>query len=83
MTLKQIKEELKTIYQERKNWQGGKGPFDRLSVNQRELILCKQYILHRLEEAKRIEDKQRELFYLELYKITESYRRDWITTSKS
>ena len=73
MTLKQIKNELDKIYQERESWRGGKGPFDRLSVNKRELVLCKQYILYRLEDAKRIEDKQKELFYLEICKIIESY----------
>lgn len=76
MTPDRIKEELEKVYQERKSWQGGKGPFDRLSVNRRELVLCKQKILYCLEDAKRLKDKQKELFYFKIYKIIESYRRD-------
>jgi len=77
MTFRQIKEETEKVYQKRRNWQGAKGPFDKLSINLRELVLCKQYILYRLQEAKYLKDKQRELFYLELYKITESYEKNW------
>ena len=82
MTFKKINNELEKVYQERKSWQGGRGPFDRLSVNQRELVLCKQFILYRLEQAKRLKDKQKELFYLEVYRIIESYEKDWRNQDK-
>lgn len=82
MIFKQIKKELEKIYQERRSWQGGNGPFDRLSVNRRELVLIKQQILYCLEEAKSLKDEQKEPFYYEIYKITESYQRDWMSTSR-
>lgn len=82
MTPRQIKKELEKVYKERRNWQGGNGPFDRLSVNRRELVLCKQYILYCFEDAKRQKDKQKELFYYKIYKITESYQGDWMSTSR-
>lgn len=73
MTLKQIKEELDKIYQERTSWNCGKGPFDGLSVNRRELVLIKQQVLYHLEDVKCLKDKHEELFYFRIYKMIGSY----------
>lgn len=73
MTPTQIKKELEKIYKERKRWTSGKGPFDRLSVRRRELILLKQYILYRIEDAKLFGDKNEESFNLATYSAMSVY----------
>jgi len=73
MTIREIRNELEKIYEERKSWIGGKEPFTELVIIQRELILIKQQILSRLEDAKLLKDKGRESFNLTLYKIINEY----------
>jgi len=64
MTHRQIKKELDKIYKERRSWNGGKGPFDKLSINRRTLILIKQQILYRLENSKIVGNQKKEFFLL-------------------
>lgn len=73
MTNAQIKKELEKIYKIRKGWNGAKGPFDRLSVRRRELILLKQYLLYRIEDAKMFGDKNEESFNLTTYNAMSEY----------
>jgi len=73
MTIREIKNELEEIYKERKSWSGGKGPFTESSIIRRELILIKQQLLYRIEAAKLLGDKSKELFNLALYKIINDY----------
>lgn len=64
MKITQIKKELTKIYKERNKWDGGKGPFTKLDIKERELILVKQRILQQLEEALLFNDKGEEKFNL-------------------
>ncbi len=73
MTIKGIRNELEKIYKERKSWDGAKGPFIESVIRQRELILIKQQILYRIEDAKLMKDKIEESFNLTLYKIINDY----------
>ena len=73
MTIREIKNELEKIYKERKSWRGGKGPFTQPAIRQRELILIKQQILYRIEDAKLLKDKSEESFNMTLYKIINEY----------
>lgn len=73
MTIKGIRNELEKIYKERKSWDGAKGPFTESVIRQRELILIKQQILYRIEDAKLMKDKIEESFNLTLYKIINDY----------
>ena len=61
--------ELGKIYKERKAWNGARGSFTTQAIKQRELILIKQQILYRLEDAKLLKDKREKAFYITLYKI--------------
>jgi hypothetical protein len=69
MTINQINSELEKIYKERKNWSGSKAPFTKPAIEQRELILLRQNLLYRIEDAKLLGDKGEESFNLALYKI--------------
>jgi len=69
MTIREIINELEKIYKERKSWDGAKGPFAETAIRQRELILIKQQILYRIEDAKLLKDKGEESFNLTLYEI--------------
>lgn len=73
MTIKGIRNELEKIYKERKSWDGAKGPFTESVIKQRELILIKQQILYRIEDAKLMKDKIEESFNFTLYKIINDY----------
>lgn len=73
MEIREIRNALKRIYKERKSWNGAKGPFTESAIRQRELILIKQKILYRIEDAKLLKDKGEEYFYLALYKIMNNY----------
>jgi hypothetical protein len=42
------KRRLKNIYRRRENWNGAKGPFDKSSIRERELVLIEQIMLERL-----------------------------------
>ena len=70
MTNKEIKNELEKIYKERRSWSGAKGPFTKKAIKQRELILLKQQILYKIEDAKLLKDISEECFNLKLLKIT-------------
>lgn len=69
MTIREIKNELEKIYKERNSWDGAKGPFTDPAIRQRELILIKQQLLYRIEDARLLKDKGEESFNLKLYKI--------------
>jgi len=69
MTIREIRNELEKIYKERNSWDGAKGPFTEPAIRQRELILIKQQLLYRIEDAKLLKDKGEESFNLKLYKI--------------
>ncbi|MEO0111712.1 MAG: hypothetical protein ABIK77_05140 [candidate division WOR-3 bacterium] len=69
MTLKEVERELKEIYEERKKWDGGKGPFTSDEIKRRELILIKQGFLYQLEEAIKGKDKNKKEFLLEILEI--------------
>jgi len=69
MTIREIRNELGKIYKERKSWDGAKGPFTEPAIRQRELILIKQQLLYRIEDARLLKDKGEESFNLKLYKI--------------
>ena len=73
MTLSEIKNELKKLYKVRNSWDGAKGPFTEPAIRHRELILLKQQLLYRIEDAKLMKDKGEESFYLKLYKIINDY----------
>jgi len=69
MTIKEIGNELKKIYKERKSWSGAKGPFTEPVIRLKELILIKQQILYRIEDAKLLKNKREESFNSTLYRI--------------
>jgi len=73
MRISKIRKELGKIYKERNSWDGGKGPFTESAIRRRELILMKQQILYRTEEAKLTKNKVEESFYLDLYKVVNDY----------
>jgi len=76
MTIKGIRNELEKIYKERKSWDGAKGPFTELAIRRRELILMKQQILYRIEEAKLLKNKVEESFNLALHKLISDYLKE-------
>ncbi len=69
INLNNIKKELQEIYEERKKWDGGKGPFTSDEIKRRELILLKQGFLYQLEEAIKSKDKNKKEFLLEILEI--------------
>lgn len=71
--MREIKMELGKIYKERKTWNGARVSFTTRAIKQRELILIKQQILYRLEDAKLFKDKGEEAFYITLYEIINEY----------
>lgn len=73
MTIREIRNELEKIYRERESWDGAKGPFTKPAIRQRELILIKQQILYRIEDAKSLKDGREESFNLTLYEIINDY----------
>lgn len=73
MTIREIKSELEKIYMERRNWIGGKGTFTEPAIRQRELILIKQQLLYRIEDAKLEKNEGAESFNLTLYRIINDY----------
>lgn len=73
MNMKEIRNELEKIYKERKGWNGAKGPFTEPAIRQRELILIKQQILYRIEDAKRNKDKKVENFNIALLQAINSF----------
>jgi len=73
MTIREIENELEEIYRERKSWNGAKGPFTEPAIRLKELILIKQQLLYRIEEAKFLEHKCEESFNLILYKVISDY----------
>jgi hypothetical protein len=77
MRIKEVRNELEEIYKERASWDGGKGPFTESAIRQRELILMKQQILYRIEDAKLLKDKVEESFNLALYKIINDYLKEF------
>jgi len=75
MTMSEIRNELEKIYKERKSWSGAKGPVTKLAIRLKELILIKQQILYRIEDAKLLGDKCEESFNLILYKVINDYSK--------
>jgi len=73
MTIREIRNELEKIYKERKSWSGAKGPVTEPVIRLKELILIKQQILYRIEDAKLLKDKREESFNSYLYRIINSY----------
>jgi len=73
MTIRKIESELEKIYKERKSWSGAKGPVTKQAIRLKELILIKQQILYRIEDAKLLKDKREESFNTTLYKIINNY----------
>ena len=73
MTIKEIENELENIYKERKTWSGTKGPVTKLAIRLKELILIKQQILYRIEDAKLLKDRREESFNTILYRIIDNY----------
>ncbi len=69
MTLSEIKNELEKIYKVRNSWDGAKGPFTEPAIRQRELILIKQKILYRIEDAKLLKDRNEESLNTAIYRI--------------
>jgi hypothetical protein len=43
-----IRKRLKKIYSKRKKWNGAKGPFDKTSILEWELVLIEQIVLEKL-----------------------------------
>jgi cytochrome c biogenesis factor len=73
MTLEEIKRELEKIYEEFKEWEGGKGPFTEREIRRRELILMKQQVLYLMEDAKLLRDESKEAFANDLYNVIKGY----------
>jgi len=73
MKNKEIENEIEEIYKERKSWSGAKGPFTEPVIRLKELILIKQQILYRIEDAKLLKDKREESFNSTLYRIIDNY----------
>jgi len=76
MTIREIRSELKKLYKERNSWDGTKGPLTETVIRQRELILLKQQILYRIEEAKQCGDKIEEIFNLKIYQAINNYLKE-------
>jgi len=76
MTIRKIRNELEEIYKERSSWDGGKGPFTEAAIRRRELILMKQQLLYRLEEAKLQNNKAFESFCLDMLKTINKYLKE-------
>jgi len=75
MTIREIENELEKIYKERKSWSGAEGPVTEQAIRLKELILIKQQILYRIEDAKLLGDKREESFNLILYKVINDYSK--------
>jgi len=73
MTIREIENELEKIYKERKSWSGAEGPVTEKAIRLKELILIKQQILYRIQDAKLLKDKRGESFNTTLYKIIDNY----------
>lgn len=73
MTIREIRNELEEIYKERKSWNGAKGPFTQSAIRQRELILWKQAILYKIEDAKKNKDKKMEDFNIAILQMLNSF----------
>jgi len=73
MTIREIRSELEKIYKERRSWVGGKVPFTEPAIRQRELILIKQQLLYRIEDAKLLKYGSEKSFNLTLYKIISDF----------
>jgi cytochrome c biogenesis factor len=76
MTLEEIKRELEEIYEEFKEWEGGKGPFTEREIRRRELILMKQQVLYLMEDAKLLRDESKEAFANDLYNVIKGYLKE-------
>lgn len=72
ITNKEIRIELEKIYKERETWNGAKGPFTKLAIKRREIILIKHF-LYKIKDARLLKDKKEEYFNLVLYKMLSDY----------
>ena len=77
MTYKEIKIKLKNIYEEMTNWSRLnallKGPLPQEEVRRRELVLLKQQLLYKIEDAKKEKDKTQENFNCAIYKSVTNF----------
>lgn len=69
MTKEDIRIELEKIFKERYTWNGAEGPFTKRAIRRRELILLKEQLLYKIEEAKKWNDKYSEVFFLKIYEV--------------
>ncbi|MGC8887536.1 MAG: hypothetical protein ACP5MG_10305 [Verrucomicrobiia bacterium] len=76
MTIKKIRSELKQIYQEMKGWDGSKGPFTEAAIRYRELVLIKQQLLYKIEEARSLDNKFEESFSYSLYNLINKFSQE-------
>jgi len=74
MTNKEIKKELEKIYKERKRWNGAKSLFTKKIIQEREIILLKQQLLYRIENAKVLKDKTEEIFDTKIYNLLNYFK---------
>jgi len=73
MTNREIENQLEKIYKKRRTWSGAKGPVTEQAIRLKELILIKQQILYRIQDAKLLKDKREESFNSTLYRIIDNY----------
>jgi hypothetical protein len=73
MDMEEIRKELKDVLEDIDSWCGPKGRLPDHEVRRRELILWKQAILYKIEDAKRCGDKEIENFNTELLCVVDSF----------
>jgi cytochrome c biogenesis factor len=77
LTIREIRNELEKIYEERKSWNGAKGPFTESAIRRKKLILMRQQTLYQLENAKLTKNEFEESFYSEIYKVINNYLKEF------
>ena len=72
MNSEEIRRELEDVLKDINNWSGPKGPLPNHEIRRRELILWKQAILYKIEDAKINKDRKVEDFNIELLQMINS-----------
>jgi len=73
MKNEELRNAIEDVYKERRNLPQPTGPLPEHEVIRRELLLLKQAILYRIEEARKQNKKKREMFNIELYGLINSF----------
>lgn len=72
MREEELEAELEAVIAERKSWHGARGPFSEREVTRRELVLWKQALLYKIQDARENGDRQAEDFNTALLDLLNS-----------